>query len=184
MQKYFNKRIFIIFFLITFLTGCKEWLLPAAVIVGIINIDPDEDSENTIKNCEHPIQSSFDVGFVASRIADTIEYEGKQLDTGIYNEEIFSCYSGTMTISGILSKTEDEPCGVDCTRSYNNNNLVATLSDCVYVDANRCTYPYSINGDIVITDTIGIEILDNGTTTAFGDYLMMSFLRHSKHFIP
>ena len=172
VKSYYTKRAFIVIVCTTLLFGCKDWLLPAAVIIGLLNIDPDDNPENIIENCEHPIQSSSDVLFVADRIAKSIEYGVEQLDPGVYSEEKVTCYSGTITISGVLSRTEDEPCDAGCTRSYNDHNLIATLSDCIYLHPTLYTQKYSINGDVVLSNSMGIEKLDDGTTTPFGDYMM------------
>ena len=172
MTSTYSKTIFTVIICATVLSGCKDWLIPAAVIIGLLNLDPDDTPEVTIEFCEHPIQSSSDVIFVTDRIADSIEHELGQLDQGVYNEELVSCWSGTMTISGVLSNIEDEPCGTGCTRSYNNHDIIATLTDCIYIDPNQYTLPYSINGVVTLSNSMGVEILDDGTTTLFGDYII------------
>lgn len=168
----FHLKIVVILSFTTLLSGCKDGLLLAAVIIGLLNLDPKEDSENAIENCEHPVQSNSEALFVANRISDTIEYEIEQLDSGIYSEEKVFCYSGSMTLSGVLSRTKDESCGVGCTRSYNDHDVIASLSDCIYIHPTNYTWRYSITGDIVLSNSMGIERHDDGTTKLFGDYMI------------
>lgn len=168
----FHLKTVVILFFTTLLSACKDWFLPIAVIIGLLNLDPKEDSDNAIENCVHPVQSNSEAIFVANRISDTIEYEIEQLDSGVYSEEKVSCYSGSMTISGVMSRTKDESCGVGCTRSYNDHDVIATLSDCIYIHPTNYTWHYSITGDIVLSNSMSIERHDDGATILFGDYMI------------
>ena len=159
--------------LTTFLYGCNDKIVGAfaiTILLASLGLVDEDTQEDIYQACEyHPIQSSYDAFFVADRIADTINFEIGQLEPGIYNEEEISCYRGSMTLSGVLNWVSGESCGNGCTRNYKDHDVVATLSNCIYV-GDYTSHLYSISGDIVVSDSMGIERYEDGTFIPFGDY--------------
>lgn len=115
-----------------------------AILLGVFIGGSGSDSDSEI--CTHKIEDSYSASVVAAEIASTIRLGIAKLPAGAYNEEVLQCnYGNTMTIIGIRSYTIDESCGIDCTITYGNRDIIATLSSC---DVNHTDYSVFISGEV------------------------------------
>lgn len=113
--------------------------------------------------CTHPIKNSEEASYVAAHIASAIGSAVSQLPDGAYNNEEVSCFYSTMTITGIISRTENESCGTNCSSSYNNHEIIANLSDCSYIY--RSFLQSTVTGVINYSDTTGEQQIDQSSST-------------------
>jgi len=162
----------IAFIIATFLllAGCKDTLaisVLAGITLGSFN---GEDSENRVEEGSRTIESS-DVRYVAGYIAKSIENQITHLDPGNYTEKELPCWRGTLTISGVLSRIENESCGSGCTRSYNNHDLIVRFVECASA-VEYSSMTYSITGEARFSNSMGIETIESGNSTVFGDLIL------------
>ena len=158
------KTFFILFFT-ALLSGCEGFL-------------GSSDDPVLPEVCTHPIEDSEEASYVAAHISSAIRSEIYELSDGIYSGIEVPCYFGSMRITGVISRVENEPCGTDCTANYNNHEIIADMSSCSYIYNSflQSTITGVVNysdtrGDQItgedVTHIGGITITDNGTVIEF-----------------
>ena len=126
----------------------------------------------------HPIETDYDARDASYYIIKTIESAIEALPDGTYHEEQLIGYGGgTIIISGVISRAEDEYCGDGCTTSYSNHDIITTMQ-------NYHNYENTIiTGDINYSDNRGksasaelgyitfgnVMITDNGTDISYDE---------------
>jgi hypothetical protein len=170
-----HLKIAVILSFTTLLSGCKDALPILVLLLLIPGVGNDPEDPEV---CVHPIEDNEDASYVAAHIASAIRSGMYELPDGIHSEVEVPCFYGTMTITGVISRVENESCGTDCVTSYNNHEAIANLSDCSYIY--RSFLQSTITGVINYSDTTGVQqigesfstlgsitITDNGTEIGF-----------------
>ena len=150
MTSYHSKAAVIVLTCTILLSGCIDVFYASIGIVLIVN-GGDEDPNAVY--CIYPIDSSSDARFVAGHIASAIAYGVDQLPDGTYHEEQVSGVRGTMTVSGIISRT-----------NYNDHSIIAEMIRFSHVPQSDTDIRATISGVVNYSDNNGsITITDNGT---------------------
>jgi hypothetical protein len=122
-----------------------------------------------------PIEDIFDASVAAGDIASTVESALVTLADGSYTDRLILGYTGSISITGDISRSLNQSCGTVCETTFNNHDIIATLTD------------YSVglgdpmvNGIVDYSDTTGstqsglsyftsgsISISDNGLSISY-----------------
>jgi hypothetical protein len=161
MMNYYSINTVILLACTTLLSGCS----PDDTLPYIL-ADEGDSGEPEPVHCQrgiHPIENSSDAYQVSSMIKKSIEITVESMPDGSYNEEqIFDSRGGAITITGIISRTENALCGIDCMSSYHSHNIIATMLN--YYNFSAST----ITGTINYSDNTGSQYTEDGFST-FGN---------------
>ena len=124
----------IVIVLATYLYGCKEiWIALGVASVAYVSGEDGEVAPNEPNECQigiNPIETSSDAEDAAHYIIETIASAIEVLPDGVYQEEqLTGNWGGAITISGVISRVEDESCGEGCTTAYNNHDIIAIMQE-------------------------------------------------------
>lgn len=156
-----SKNTAILLACTAFLFGCtSEETFPSILLHDDDDVVPEPiDCQRGV----HPIENSSDAHEVSFMIKKSIETTVDNMVDGTYNEELISdAWGGSITITGIISRKENEICGSDCMTSYHSHNIIATMLN--YYNFSVST----INGTINYSDNTGSKYTEEGLST-FGN---------------
>jgi len=134
-----------------------------------------------------PIEDIFDASVAAGDIAWTVESAIATLPDGTYNGRQVDGYTGLISITGTISRSLNQSCGTVCETTFNNHDIIATLTD-YSVGLGDPT----VNGIVDYSDTTGstqsglsyftsgsISISDNGLSISYDSTIFDSSCKPS-----
>lgn len=76
-----------------------------------------------------PIKDIIDASLAAEDIASTVESAIVTLADGSYTDRLLSGNTGSISITGTISRSLNQSCGTVCLTSFNNHDIIATLTN-------------------------------------------------------